>query len=183
MLKLRFVLPCLLLAGSAAAAAQTQRPILRIAPKVTQDQRGFNLRILAAHNQLRAAAGVPPLQWDPILAASAASYGPRLATFAQLEHSPRAERPGQAENLFRGPAGQYSLEAMVENWASERRQFRPGIFPAISTTGNPEDVSHYTQIIWPTTTKVGCALHQTRRWDYLICRYSPRGNQDGVRLR
>ena len=182
MLKLRYVLPCLLLAGS-AADAQTRRPILRIAPTVTQDQRGFNLRVLAVHNQVRAAVGAVPLQWDPILAASAASYGPRLATLPQLEHSSRAERPGQAENLWRGPAGQHSLEAMVQNWASERSMFRAGVFPAVSNTGNWLDVSHYTQMIWPTTTKVGCALHQTRRWDYLICRYSPRGNRDGVSLR
>ena len=171
----------LLLIGSAGHAQQ--RPILRIAPKVTQDQRGFNLRILAAHNHVRTAVGAPPLQWDPILAASAASYGPRLATLAQLDHSPRAERPGQAENLFRGPAGQFSLEGMVQNWASERSMYRAGVFPAVSSTGNWLDVSHYTQMIWPTTTKVGCALHQTRRWDYLICRYSPRGNKDGVALR
>jgi hypothetical protein len=180
--ELRFVLACLALAGSTTASAQ-QRPILRIAPKVTQDQRGFNLRVLAVHNQVRAGVGAAPLQWDPILAASAASYGPRLATFAQLEHSPRAERPGQAENLFRGPAGQYSLEGMIQNWASERSMFRPGVFPAVSSSGNWLDVSHYTQMIWPTTTKVGCALHQTRQWDYLICRYSPRGNRDGVTLR
>jgi hypothetical protein len=178
--KLRLLCLSLLLTGSAAAAQQ--RPVLNIAPKVTQDQRGFALRILAAHNQVRAAVGAAPLQWDPILAASAASYGPRLASYPQLEHSPRAERPGQAENLWRGQAGLHSLESMVGNWVSERSMYRPGAFPAVSTTGNWLDVSHYTQMIWPTTTKVGCALHSTRHWDYFICRYSPRGNRDGVRL-
>lgn len=178
--KLHLFCLSLLLAGSAAAAQQ--RSILRIAPKVTQDQRGFSLRILAAHNQVRAAVRAAPLQWDPILAASAASYGPRLAGLAELEHSPRAERPGQAENLWRGQAGRHSLEAMVGNWASERSLYRPGVFPAVSSNGNWLDVSHYTQMIWPTTTKIGCALHSTARWDYLICRYSPRGNRDGVRL-
>ena len=177
---LRPALALLLLAGSAAAAQQ--RPMLRIAPKVTQDQRGFSLRILAAHNGVRASVGAAPLQWDPILAASAASYGPRLAAYPELEHSPRAERPGQAENLWRGQAGAHSLESMVGNWASERSMYRSGAFPAVSSTGNWLDVSHYTQMIWPTTTKVGCALHSTGRWDYLICRYSPRGNRDGVRL-
>jgi hypothetical protein len=176
----RLVFASLLLAGSAAPA---QRPIVRVAPSVTQDQRGFSLRLLAAHNQVRAAAGVPALQWDPVLAAAAASYGPRLAAYPELEHSPRAERPGQAENLFRGQAGRYSLEAMVDNWVQERRLFRPGLFPAVSSSGNWIDVSHYTQMIWPTTTKVGCAVHKTLRWEYLICRYSPRGNRDGVQLR
>lgn len=173
---------CLLLLLAPSAAAAQQRPAIRIAPKVTQDQRGFNLRILAAHNLVRAAVGAVPLQWDPILAASAAAYGPRLAGYPELEHSPRAERPDQAENLWRGQAGRHGLEDMVGNWASERRLYRPGVFPAVSSNGSWIDVSHYTQMIWPTTTKVGCALHSTRRWDYLICRYSPRGNRDGVRL-
>lgn len=178
--KLHMLCLSLLIAGSAAAAQQ--RPVLRLLPKAPQDQRGFSQRILAGHNQARAAVRAAPLQWDPLLAAAAASYGPRLASFSELEHSPRAERPGQAENLWRGQAGRHSVEDMIGNWASERRNFRPGIFPAVSTNGDWFGVSHYTQMIWPTTTKIGCALHSTQRWDYLICRYSPRGNRDGVRL-
>jgi hypothetical protein len=34
-------------------------------------------------------------------------------------------------------------------------------------------------MIWPTTTRVGCALASTPRTDYLVCRYSPAGNIDG----
>jgi hypothetical protein len=33
-------------------------------------------------------------------------------------------------------------------------------------------------MVWPTTTRVGCAVHSTDH-DYLICRYSPPGNIDG----
>ena len=78
-----------------------------------------------------------------------------------------------------GTAGAYSTESMVGSWASEKTMFRRGIFPNVSTTGNWLDVSHYTQMIWRTTTAVGCAVHRARGMDYLICRYSPRGNQDG----
>jgi hypothetical protein len=28
-------------------------------------------------------------------------------------------------------------------------------------------------MVWRTTTRVGCALHRSRRWDFLICRYAP----------
>ena len=52
-------------------------------------------RILALHNRERAAVGSPPLVWDPTLAASAASYGPTLASLGRLAHSPRETRPGQ----------------------------------------------------------------------------------------
>lgn len=139
-------------------------------------------RFLGAHNGYRAAVGAPPLRWDAKLASDAAAYGPRLAALGQLEHSPRASRPGQRENLWMGPAGRYSPEAMVANWAEERAQFRAGVFPNVSTTGNWLDVSHYTQMIWPTTTSVGCAVTRAGGRDWLVCRYSPPGNVDGRRV-
>lgn len=52
-------------------------------------------RLLAAHNRERARVGVAPLRWDPMLAASAASYGPTLARLGGLRHSPKAARSGQ----------------------------------------------------------------------------------------
>ena len=81
-----------------------------------------------------------------------------------------------------GSAGHYSPEQMVGNWAREKAWFRPGIFPNVSSTGDWLDVSHYSQMIWPTTTSVGCAVHRARRTDFLVCRYAPRGNQDGRRV-
>lgn len=138
-------------------------------------------RLLAAHNRHRATVGAPPLRWSAKLAADAAAYAPRLAAIGRLEHSPRASRPGQRENLWMGPAGRHSLEGMIDNWAEERAQFRPGLFPDVSTSGNWMDVSHYTQMIWPSTTEVGCGVHRAS-WDYLVCRYTPPGNRDGQRV-
>lgn len=139
-------------------------------------------RLLAAHNRERALVGVPPLAWDAQLAADAASYGPALAALGRLDHSPRAGRPGQSENLWTGTAGAYSPEQMVESWTREKAWFRPGVFPDVSSTGNWLDVSHYTLMIWRSTARVGCAVHRSTAWDYLICRYSPRGNIDGQRV-
>ena len=164
---------CLGLSSPATSLAQAQQ-----ASRIEN----VSTRLLAAHNRERATMGVPPLRWNPELAAAAASYGPPLARMADLEHSPRASRPGQRENLWRGPRGIYSPEQMVGNWIEEKAWFRPGAFPNVSSTGNWLDVSHYTQMIWRTTTDVGCAVHQTARWDYLICRYSPPGNIDGRRV-
>ncbi len=163
---------------SSVAEAQTLR--LPPAPMVRlQSMANLEPRLLAAHNRERAAVGVPPLRWDPALAAAAAAYGPALSALGRLEHSPRASRPGQRENLWMGSRSSYSPEQMVGSWAQEKAYFRPGLFPNVSTTDNWLDVSHYTQMIWRSTTSVGCALHQTGTWDYLICRYSPPGNVDG----
>jgi len=139
----------------------------------------ISMRLLAAQNAERARVGVPPLLWDRALAASAASYGPVLAALGRLRHSPRDSRPGQRENLWMGTRAAFTPEQMVSTWTGERRFFRPGLFPNVSTTGNWLDVSHYTTLIWPTTARVGCAIHRTPDWDFLICRYSPPGNIDG----
>jgi len=139
-------------------------------------------RLLASQNRERAMAGVGPLQWDPALAAAAASYGPALASLPHLRHSPKATRPGQRENLWKGSRGYFSPEQMVSTWAAEKRFFHAGVFPAVSSTGDWEDVAHYTAMVWPTTTRVGCAVYSTREFDYLICRYSPPGNIDGRRV-
>jgi hypothetical protein len=137
-------------------------------------------RILAAHNAERARVGAPPLQWDSALAAHAASYGPVLARVRALVHSPRAGRPGERENLAMAWHGTMTPEQLVGMWSDEKRLLARGssVFPATSRTGRWEDIAHYTQMVWPTTTRVGCAIFAAD-WDYLICRYSPPGNIDG----
>jgi hypothetical protein len=137
-------------------------------------------RLLAAHNIQRAAVGAPPLQWDATLAEHAASYGPVLASLRRLIHSPRAGRPGERENLAMAWHGTMSPEQLVGMWSNERQLLEPGsyLFPGVSATGRWEDIAHYTQMVWPTTTHVGCAIYSAD-WDYLICRYSPPGNKDG----
>jgi len=149
------------------------------APAPAQPLDPLSMRLLVAHNRERVALGVPPLSWDPALAAAAGSYGPALAAIGTLQHSPKQTRPGQRENLWMGTRGAFTPEQMVSNWTSEKRYFRPGIFPAVSSTGNWLDVSHYTTIVWRTTTRVGCAIYRAPASDFLICRYSPPGNVDG----
>lgn len=139
----------------------------------------FPARILAAHNGERAMVSVPPLVWDNDLGTGAAAWAQQLAMTNRFEHSDRKARRGIGENLWMGTHGAYSPEAMVGAWASEKRMFMPGIFPNNSRTGNWIDVAHYTQLTWPTTTRIGCALASNGRTDYLVCRYSPAGNIDG----
>jgi uncharacterized protein YkwD len=136
-------------------------------------------RMLAVHNAARAQAGVPPLTWDPALGDAAARYAVFLALTNSFQHSDRTQRPGTGENLWMGTRGYFSYEAMLASWANERRDFVPGVFPAVSRSGNWESVGHYTQMVWPTTTRVGCAVATNSRNDFLVCRYSPAGNVNG----
>jgi hypothetical protein len=128
-------------------------------------------QILAVHNRERQAVGVPPLRWDDGMAASALQCAQRLAASRQFRHC----RSG--ENLWMGPAGRFTPTQMAELWAKERREFQPGTFPEVSRSGNWQAVGHYTQMVWRTTTTLGCATASgadglTR----LVCHYAPPGN-------
>jgi hypothetical protein len=160
----------------AAIAALCIATAVPAQPQGAQDD--LAARLLAAHNRERALVGAPPLQWDSDLAAHAASYAPILANLHALVHAPRETRRGERENLAKAWHGTLSPEQMIELWCREKQFLQAGIFPSISRTGWWEDVAHYTQVVWPTTTRVGCAIF-TADWDYLICRYSPPGNIDG----
>jgi hypothetical protein len=142
----------------------------------------FNERLLAAQNAERAAVGVPALTWNDALAAEARVWANRLASTGRFEHSPDA--PGkepEGENLWAGTPRVYSPEAMVGLWASEKKVYRPGIFPNNSRSGDVEDVGHYTQLIWRSSGEVGCATAVGRNEEYLVCRYSRAGNVYGER--
>ena len=138
--------------------------------------------LLQAHNAERAAFGLRPLAWDPALAGHAGRYADELARINDLRHSPKELRRGQGENLWMGSARAFSPRTMVQNWASEKNVFRPGVFPNNSGTRSWSDVGHYTQIIWPGTTHVGCGISSNRGNDFLVCRYSPPGNVTGQRV-
>ncbi|NJC06567.1 hypothetical protein GGQ97_002360 [Sphingomonas kaistensis] len=139
----------------------------------------WEAQALALHNRERAAFRVAPLAWDFGLAGAADAYASELVRTGRWGHSPKATRPGQGENLWMGTVGAYRIEEMVGGWIGERRWFRPGVFPEVSTTGNWIDVGHYTQMVSSRTTRVGCAVRSSGRWTYLVCRYSPSGNVDG----
>ena len=140
--------------------------------------------MIDGHNRARAQFGVAPLSWDESLAQDAQVHAARLARTGRFEHDPQHGRsPRQGENLFMGTRTAYRYEEMVGGWVGERRYFRPGRIPNVSRTGDFSAVGHYTQIVWPTTRKVGCATASNRVNDYLVCRYWPAGNIVGTMLR
>ena len=148
----------------------------------TANRANFNERLLAAHNAERAAIGVPPLQWNDRLAADARLWADELAATGRFEHSP--DEPGQepqGENLWAGTPRAFSPEAMVHLWVSEKRDYRPGIFPNNSRSGDVENVGHYTQLVWRASRQVGCATAVGAREEFLVCRYSDAGNVYGER--
>ena len=137
----------------------------------------FEQRILDIHNDERAAVGAPQLRWNPRIEAGATAWAQQLARTGQLIHAPREGRGNERENLLSTPIG-WSLDQMMQLWTSERRNFHPGFFPDICA-GDWSQCAHYSQMIWPTTTDLGCGMATGGGFNWLVCRYSPGGNKDG----
>ena len=139
----------------------------------------FDQRVLEAQNAERAKLGLPALQWNDQLVASAQRWANYLSTTGRFEHAPEQRFAPEGENLWEGSRGYFNPEAMVNAWAREKRYFKPGLFPNNSVTGRVEDVGHYTQLVWRRTTDVGCAMASNGSVDVLVCRYSQAGNYIG----
>ncbi len=136
----------------------------------------FEARLLAAHNSERARLGQPQLVWNDVLAKHARDWAEKLAKNDSFEHAPQN---AEGENLWSGTSGVFSAEEMVGLWVEEKKFFKPGLFPNVSSSGNWIDVGHYTQLVWKDTRQVGCALARGKEDDVLVCRYDPPGNWIG----
>lgn len=144
---------------------------------VGRDPGGLMEAVLAVHNEVRGAANLPRLNWSDVLARRAAQWAAYLAARQLVAHS--ETNMAEGENIWVGTAGAFSYELMLRDWADEARFFRAGRFPHISTTGNWEDVGHYSQMIWRGSRHVGCAVATGDGWDYLVCRYDVQANLFG----
>jgi Cysteine-rich secretory protein family len=149
-----------------------------------RDDNALRATMLVAHNAARADHGAQSLRWNADLAADARAYAEAMARSGRFEHdSQRDTDERQGENLFMGTRGAFNYAEMADGWIEERKHFRAGEFPQVSRSGDWTDVGHYTQVVWPGTREVGCAVASNARDDFLVCRYLPAGNVIGIALR
>ena len=143
-------------------------------------------RWVAAHNAARAAAtpapspALPPMRWDTPAAAVARLW----AENCRFEHN--AGRGAHGENLYAMTGGAPTPEGVVQSWASEVEDYDY----ASNTCASGKQCGHYTQVVWRSTDRVGCAVQACTRnspfqgaseWVLVVCNYAPPGNYVGQR--
>lgn len=149
-------------AGTSAEGAAVPSGGQGLAPPMQQ--------ALQAHNLARAEHCAPLLEWSPALASAAAAWADTLvARGCQFEHS----QSPYGENLFMGTAGRSSPSDVVTAWVSERSQydFRNGGFSM--------QTGHFTQVVWASTRRLGCAVRTCGEMDLWVCNYDSPGNVQG----
>ena len=128
--------------------------------------------LLAAHNAVRSRVGVKPLVWSEELADFAQQWADNLAARGQLFHR---RHPPYGENLYEMTGGGASPEQVVNDWASESKDYQYKSNTCRRVCG------HYTQIVWRDTKRVGCAVARSGRTEIWVCNYDPPGNRIGKR--
>jgi len=139
--------------------------------------------ITAAHNSVRSAHGVPPLTWDPQLAAIAQTWtdgcADTQAPTGLIDMNPNATTGyGMyvGQNVYGSTASTTGADA-VAGWASEEADYDYTHNTCSGSCGS------YTQVVWAASTKLGCGFRQCPSLTYgysIVCHYAPGGN-DGSR--
>ncbi|XP_041047250.1 cysteine-rich secretory protein LCCL domain-containing 2 [Carcharodon carcharias] len=160
----------------------------RAIPQIDKDE------ILQLHNHLRgevypSCSNMEYMEWDNELERSAESWAQQCV----WDHGPSHLLKSIGQNLavhwgrYRSPASH------VQAWYDEVKDYT---YPYAHECNPwcPERCSgamctHYTQLVWATTNRVGCAVNVCARmnvwgeiWEnavYLVCNYSPKGNWIG----
>jgi uncharacterized protein YkwD len=125
---------------------------------------------VAAHARVRAKHCAPALTWSTKLADYAQHWADTLrAKRCAFEHS----NGPYGENLAAGTIGALDPTGTVDYWYGEVKDYR---FPA---GGFSMKTGHFTQLVWKSTTQVGCGHAQCNGLDVWVCEYDPAGNVDG----
>jgi pathogenesis-related protein 1 len=138
--------------------------------------------VTAAHNSARAEVGVAALFWDEGLAASAQVWANKCidveAPLGLLDHNANRSVGFPfyvGENIF-GTGGAASGVDAVALWVAEKANYNHGNNTCNGVCG------HYTQVVWSTTVRVGCAMSFCANLQFensVVCDYGPGGNTGG----
>ncbi|XP_074499446.1 peptidase inhibitor R3HDML [Sebastes fasciatus] len=140
--------------------------------------------LLDYHNRVRSevfppAANMEFMLWDEGLAKSADSWASRCV----WDHGPTQAMRYMGQNLSVTSGRYQSITDLVRSWYEERHHF------SYPNRCSGSVCSHYTQMVWASTNRVGCAVRKCsnmyvfgstwREVTLLVCNYSIKGNWVG----
>ncbi|EIJ43879.1 uncharacterized protein with SCP/PR1 domains [Beggiatoa alba B18LD] len=129
--------------------------------------------IVSSHNQWRQKVNVPALRWSTTVAATAQAWANQLQTKGcPLEHSSQHQ---YGENIAAGTGMSLTPEGVVALWASEVGNYDY----AMNRCATGKVCGHYTQIVWQSSTEVGCGKASCGNQEVWVCNYNPAGNYVG----
>ena len=127
--------------------------------------RAETTRILIEHNRARTAVGLLPVTWDCSLAITAQSWAGKGKP-GHNEYTP------YGENIFVSSHAGVKVASAVSGWLSEKA----GWANNTGTCAPGKFCTHYTQIVWSKTTRIGCGINRkvAGKWKALfVCNYDP----------
>lgn len=128
-------------------------------------------QILKLHNTVRAELNLPQLIWDCKLVKLAQEWADR-------DFSGHRPDNNFGENLFVSATLNDSPLTAVHRWMLEKSFWDND--SGECQTGKV--CTHYTQIVWKKTTKIGCGINRSAagKWKtVVVCNYDPARNQEG----
>jgi pathogenesis-related protein 1 len=131
-----------------------------------------------AHPNPAPSSPLPPFTWSD----SAAQVAQAWANNCVYQHNSPAGRGNRGENIAANtPVGSWTPSNVVAAWAGEVSDYNY----ASNTCASGKECGHYTQIVWASTTRVGCGMATcstgspfsgATQWDFWVCDYEPPGN-------
>jgi hypothetical protein len=131
---------------------------------------------LAVHNTWRKRYDIAPLRWDAPLASFAQDWATKIAARGALEHRPNDDANPTGENIGMGYP---TITAVTDAWGNEVADYNL----QAHTCADGKVCGHFTQVVWSTTTTLGCGKASNGDTIYWVCNYKPPGNYTGDNFR
>ncbi|MEM7182564.1 MAG: CAP domain-containing protein [Spirochaetota bacterium] len=164
--------------GNTLSAKQAGK--LDILPNVAKGKESGRMKgFTDAHNRYRKKAGVPNLVWSSKLSKYAKQWANYLRSqkSCSMQHRPRSGKYKQryGENLAWASGQKLNPYQVTKMWYDEIKDYN------YKNNSCSKVCGHYTQVVWKTSRRVGCAMARCGREELWVCNYDPPGNMQGYR--
>ena len=159
---------CILLTGSSSI-------VLKNKTGFSADNEPENMKgMLERHNYWRAKWKLPALKWSTEMQKLAQGWADELAKKGcKMEHRPNNKA---GENIYWSSGIKSTTQMVTDAWANEKDFYD---FAKMECKQEWWKCGHFTQLVWSSTTQVGCGMAKCGEQEIWVCNYNPPGNWVG----